>query len=205
MTSIGSRCGWRLAKPGFLGCAVALIVSACGSSQSHTQSSYRQAPVTKTTVVTTHAAPPAALAGQGTSSTPGVFVVPQMGFASFRCGTGGQGVQPFYDTQNTTSEEKVSIQAGPTVKRNFTVKTVGHVNGHPLTEVHYAPGFRLALPFGHYDTVTFTVEQGTEARTLQARVVAKFAAGNFNRKGVVGPRYACFVTHWTVDENVSPY
>jgi hypothetical protein len=175
----------RIAIAGMLACAATGAATGCGSSQIRT-----------TTMTTTTAATQLAGAARhqnGTGSSLGSFELPELGFASFRCTKNGD-VQPFFDMHHTPSEDMVTIRAGSTVKRNFTVKTVGHSHGHALKEVHYAPGFQVALPFGSYHTATFTVQQGTEVRALDGRVVEKFASLR-----------RCYVRRWSAQETIAPY
>lgn len=140
---------------------------------------------------------------EGTSSTPGVFALPQIGAVSFRCDRAFR-VQPLFDTHGATSEEAVTIRAGNVTRRNFTTRTVGYSNGMPLRETHYAPNPVLTLPYAHYDKVVFTARTGTEARALAATVTARFVDGVVKRNGAP-PLGGCYVKHWSASMSVSPY
>jgi hypothetical protein len=142
------------------------------------------------------------LTAAGTSSTPGIFRLPQMGFVGFRCDRAFR-VQPLFDTYGTTAEEQVTIQAPNVRRRNFTTQVIGRYRGKPLRQTTYSPQLVTVLPFAHYSSVTFTVSTGTEARALTAEVTAQFVAGIFKRKGYP-PLGACYVKHWLVSMTVSP-
>jgi hypothetical protein len=195
---------WRICLLAMLVCAVAWTITACGSSQSHAATSHQQASASTRGPTAHTRSLVAAPRTSGTNSTPGSFMLPQLGVASFRCGTGNRGVQPFFDMHGTTSEEKVTIKSGTTIRQNFSVKTIGHIKGHALTEVHYAPGVQIALPFGRYHVVAFKIHQGTEARMLDASLVAQFVVAKSVGGGVPGSRYACYVKHWSAEERVTP-
>jgi hypothetical protein len=156
-----------------------------------------------TSGVATHsvAASQRSLNADGTSSTPGVFVVPQMGFVGFRCDRAWR-VQPFFDLHYVAATEEVSIRAGNLIRRNFTRRLVGHTHGRPLWLARVSPAQRIALPFAHYHSVVFTLHQGTEARILDARVIALFVARVVTTKGTP-PLAACLVKHWSVSMSVS--
>jgi hypothetical protein len=140
---------------------------------------------------------------EGTSSTPGVFQLPQMGFVSFRCDRAFR-AQPFFDTSGVGAEEEVIVHAGNVTRRNFTTRIVGHAHGKPLRETSYLSEHVVALPYAHYTTVTFILSTGTEARALNAKVTAEFVAGIDKRKGYP-PLGACYVKHWLISMSVSPY
>jgi hypothetical protein len=106
-------------------------------------------------------------------------------------------VQPFCDGHGTTAEDKVTIRAGRIVRRNYLAWIVGHAHGRALTETRISPVGQLALPYRHYRTVTFTIEQGTEARIIHARVVVEFALG------APGRLSRCFAHRWAAVETVS--
>lgn len=180
-----------------------LMVSACGTTAGRGKLSGG---------VTAGATPPArvhvaakqpSLSAEGTSSTPGVFQLPQMGFVSFRCDRSWR-VQPFFDTRGASSAEAVTIWAGRVVRRNFKTRTVGHSHGKPLRETSYSSDPVLALPYAHYGRVVFTAETGDEARELRATVAAQFVAGVFAQKD--GPALGgCYVKRWNVSMSVNPY
>jgi hypothetical protein len=129
---------------------------------------------------------PAAAAGPAPQS----FTIPQAGRIGFRCDSAGA-VQPFYDGHGTPSEDAVTIRAGAVVRRNYTTRVVGHAHGRPLIEFRFSTPAYLALPYGDYPTVMFTIEQGTEARIIHARATVQFM-----------PRL-CLARGWTVVEAVS--
>ena len=64
---------------------------------------------------------------------------------------------------------------------------------------------QLALPFGHYRNVTFTVRQSTEARAIAAIVGAEFVAGKFRAPADSEEFAKCYVKRWAVRIDVSPY
>jgi hypothetical protein len=143
------------------------------------------------------------LSAEGTSSTPSVFQLPQMGLFSYRCDRSFR-VQPFFDTRGASAEEQVTAHAQNFTRRNFRTRIVGHSHGKPLRETSYLPEPVVALPFAHYSTVTFILSTGTEARALTANLTAEFVAGIFKRKGYP-PLGACYVKYWLVSMRVSPY
>ena len=149
------------------------------------------------------AAPPPTPTAEGTSSTPGIFQLPQMGFVSFQCDRAFR-VRPFFDTRGVTSEEAVTIRAGNVTRRNFKTRTIGYSRGTPLRETTYSPDPVVALPYGHYGKVVITASTGTEARALSATVTALFVAGLVQKTGnpALG---ACYVKRWNVSMRVSPY
>ncbi len=59
-----------------------------------------------------------------------------------------------------------------------------------MIEEEFSRAPELALPFGHYRTVTFAIRQGTEAHEIDATLTAVFGA--------------CYVKRWLVRMNVSP-
>jgi hypothetical protein len=63
----------------------------------------------------------------------------------------------------------------------------------------------LALPFGRYGSVSFTIRQGTEAREIVATVRAEFVDGTFAIRGVRGRLGACYARRWFVRMDVRPY
>ena len=132
----------------------------------------------------------AQLAAEGTSSTPAAFALPQLGSAGFRCGRRWS-VEPFFDMRLSVATEGVTVRAGAIARRNFTYKVVGRIHGKPLLEEQFSRAGVLALPFGHYRSVTFRVRQSTEARAIDATITADF-----------GP---CYVRRWSVQMQVSPY
>jgi len=139
---------------------------------------------------------------EGTSSTPGVFALPQLGSAGITCGRDWT-VRPFFYAGRADATEEVTIRAGAIERRSFALRVPGRRRGKPVVERELSPAEQLALPFGHYGTVVFTVRQGTEAREIVATVRAEVVAGTFKRHGVsLG---ACYVTRWSIAMNVSPY
>ena len=81
--------------------------------------------------------------------------------------------------------EEVRIRAGAIVRCNITPrKVVGRVHGRPLIEQEYSSAQELALPFGRYRTVTFSLWQADEARVIDATLTADFVAGTFAVRGV---------------------
>jgi hypothetical protein len=116
-----------------------------------------------------------ALNATGTSSTPGVFELAQMGFVGFRCDRNWR-VQPFFDVRGAVAAEEVTVEGGRLTGRNFTRRVVGHDHGKPVRETRFSAAQRIALPFAHYHTVVFTLHQGTEARILDAKVMAQFVS-----------------------------
>jgi hypothetical protein len=146
----------------------------------------------------------APLEAEGTNSTPGVFALPQLGSAGFRCRRGWT-VQPFFDEGSAVATEAVTIRAGSVTRRNFTDAVAGRIHGRSLIERKFSSSQRLALPSGHYRTATFTVHQGDEAREIDATVTAEFVAGTFAVRGVAGRLGTCYVKRWSVRMNVSPY
>jgi hypothetical protein len=143
------------------------------------------------------------LEAEGTNSTPGAFPLPQLGSASFRCDR-NWAVQPRFDMHSAVATEGVAIRAVTIARRNFTGTVVGRLHGRPLIGQEHSRAQELALPFGHYRTVTFTVRQGDEAREIDATLTAHFVAGAFAVRGVPGRRGACYVKRWSVRMNVSP-
>ena len=120
---------------------------------------------------------------EGTSSTPGAFALLQLGSASFGCDS-NWAVQPRQDMHSAVATEKVTIRAGAIVRRNITRKVVGPVHGRPLIEQQYSSAQELALPFGRYRTVTFSLRQADEARVIDATLTADFVAGTFAVRAV---------------------
>ncbi len=141
---------------------------------------------------------------EGTSSTPAVFALPQLGSAGFICGRDWT-VQPFFNMGSAVATEEATIRAGAVARRNFAVRIVGPSRGKPLIEEKFSPAQQLELPFGHYRAVAFGVRQGGEAREIVATVRADVVAGTFKVRGVPEPLGACYVQRWSVTMNVSPY
>jgi hypothetical protein len=138
-------------------------------------------------------AQPGALAqppAEGRSSTPAIFALPELGSAGFRCGR-RWAVEPFFDMRLSLATEGVTIRAGAVARRNFTYKVVGRIHGKPLLEEQFSRAGVLALPFGHYRSVTFRVRQSTEPREIDATITADFGL--------------CYVRRWSVQMDVSPY
>lgn len=146
---------------------------------------------------------PARTAG-GTNSTPGVFPLPQIGSAGFTCNRDRE-VQPFFDLGSAIATEAVTIRAGAATRRNFTFRAVGRHRGRRLVEEEFSRARELALPFGRYGSVSFTIRQGTEAREIVATVRAEFVDGTFAVRGVRGRLGACYARRWSVRMDVSPY
>ena len=132
--------------------------------------------------------PPARLKAEGTSSTPAVIALPQLGSAGVVCGRDWT-AQPFFYAGPAGATEEVRIRAGVA----------------PLVEEELSPAQQLALPFGHYRTVVFRVRQGTQAREIVATVTAEVVAGTFKVRGVPEALGACYVKRWSVAMNVNPY
>ncbi len=159
---------------------------------------------------TSVAAKPADVAGrlrsgaEGTSSTPAVFALPQLGSAGFICGRDWT-VRPFFDMGSAVATEEVAIRAGAVARRNFAVRIVGPSRGKPLIGEEFSSAQKLELPFGHYRAVVFRVRQGTEAREIVATVRAEVVAGTFKVRGVPEPLGACYVKRWSVGMTASPY
>jgi hypothetical protein len=141
---------------------------------------------------------------EGTSSTPGVLALPQLGSVGFRCSR-SWAVQPFFDLAPAVATEEVTIRAGSLTKRNFVREIVGRSHGRAITRVAVAQIRQLALPFGHYRNVTFTVRQSTEARAIAAIVGAEFVAGKFRAPADSEEFAKCYVKRWAVRIDVSPY
>ena len=57
-------------------------------------------------------------------------------------------------------------------------------HGRPLIEQQYSSAQELALPFGRYRTVTFSLRQADEARVIDATLTADFVAGTFAVRAV---------------------
>ena len=85
---------------------------------------------------------------------------------------------------SAVATEEVTIRAGAIVRRNITRKVVSRVHGRPLIEQQYSSAQELALPFGRYRTVTFSVWQADEARVIDATPTDDFVAGTFAVRGV---------------------
>ena len=85
---------------------------------------------------------------------------------------------------SAVATEEVRIRAGAIVRRNITRKVVGRVHGRPLIEQEYSSARELALPFGRYRTVTFSLWQADEARVIDATLTGDFVAGTFAVRGV---------------------
>jgi hypothetical protein len=145
-----------------------------------------------------------ARAAEATNSTPGVFPLPQIGSAGFTCNRGWE-VQPFFDLGSAIATEAVTIRAGAATRRNFTFRAVGGHRGRRLVEQESSRARELALPFGRYGSVSFTIRQGTEAREIVATVRAEFVDGTFAIRGVRGRLGACYARRWSVRMDVRPY
>ena len=141
---------------------------------------------------------------EGTSSPPDVLALPQLGSVGFRCGR-SRSVQPFFDLAQAVATEEVTIRAASLTKRNYARKVVGRSHGRALTRVAVAQIWQLALPFGHYRNVTFTVRQSTEARAIAAIVEVEFVAGEFRAAADSEELADCYVKRWAVRIDVSPY
>jgi hypothetical protein len=177
------------------GCA--LSVSACGTAQLQgvrvkqaASAAARQAPGSQPS-----------LNAQGTSSTPGVFRLPQMGFVSFRCDRHFR-VEPFFDTHGATATERVMVRAGKLRRSNFKTRRVH--GGAALRETTYSNGQVIALPFAHYRTVVFAVSNGDEARALTAKVNVQFVAGVLKERGWPDLG-ACYAKRWSISMIAKPY
>ena len=132
---------------------------------------------------------PLPTSAEGTNSTPGAFALPLLGSVSFRCRPDWS-VQPVFDLRGASATEEVTIRAGGVLRRRFT----------------HSPGAQeVALPFGHYGIVRFTVHQITEAREIEAAVTADFIAGTFAERAASGRVGACYVRRWSVRMDVRPY
>jgi len=141
---------------------------------------------------------------EGTSSTPRVLALPQLGSVGFRCSR-SWAVQPFFDLAQAVATEEVTIRAGSLTKRNFAREVVGRSYGKAITRVAVAQIRQLALPFGHYRKVTFTVRQSTEARAIAAIVGVEFVAGKFRVAADSEELAGCYVKRWAVRIDVSAY
>jgi hypothetical protein len=186
------------------GLSVTAVVG-CGSTTRRVQPSSRRGTSTATATTTTHSATSnqAVLNNNGMFSTPGAFPLPQLGLITFRCSE-SLGVQPIFDMRGAEATEEVTVRAAGITRRNFRTRVVGQHHGVKLRETSYSPQPQLALPFGHYRNVVFTVRQGTEAREITAKVEAEFVAGAVHQKGA--PRgWACYATRWLANMRVSPY
>ena len=184
--------------------ACACVLASCGTKMTTTRPTRQTRPThpaVRSQGVAATSRP--SLNAEGTSSTPGVFQLPQMGFVGFRCDHTFR-VQPFFDRRGATAEEEVTLRAPGITRRNFTTRMVGRYRGKPLRETTFSPESVVALPFAHYGTVTFIVRTGSEARALNAKVTAQFVAGIF-KNPTYPPLGACYVKHWLVSISVNPY
>ena len=146
---------------------------------------------------------PAAVGSEGSGSTPGVFRLPQLGSAGFVCGRDWE-VRPFFDLGSAIATEAVAIRAGALTRRNFSYKVVGGLHGRPVAREEFSRARELALPFGDYRSVSFTIRQDTEAREIVATVQAQFVAGTFAVGGVRQRLGACYAKRWWVRMDVRP-
>jgi hypothetical protein len=95
--------------------------------------------------------------------------------------------------------------AGSVVRQNFTSRVVGRIHGRPVIEAQVSSAGQMALPFGHYRMMRFSVRQGTEAREIDATLGADFVADTFTVRGVRGRLGACYVKRWLVRMDGRPY
>lgn len=146
---------------------------------------------------------PAALGIEESDSTPGVFPLPQLGSAGFVCARDWE-VRPFFDLGSAIATEAVTIRAGALTRRNFSYEVVGRLHGRPVVERQFSRAQELALPFGDYRSVSFTIRQDTEPREIVATARAELVAGTFAVGGVRGRLGACYVKRWLVRMGVRP-
>jgi hypothetical protein len=146
---------------------------------------------------------PAAPGTEGPSSTPGVFPLPQLGSAGFVCVPDSE-VRPFFDLGSAIATEAVTIRAGALARRNFSYEVVGRLHGRPVVEREFSRARELALPFGDYRSVSFTIRQDTEPREIVATARAELVAGTFAVGGVRGRLSSCYVKRWWVRMDVRP-
>lgn len=149
---------------------------------------------------------PAALSTEGSNSTPGVFPLPQLGSAGFVCGRDWE-VRPVFDVSSAIATEAVTIRAGALTRRNFGYQVVGGLHGlrgRPVAREEFSRARELALPFGDYRSVSFTIRQDTEAREIVATVRAEFVAGTLAVRGGGQRLGACYAKRWWVRMDVRP-
>jgi hypothetical protein len=86
-------------------------------------------------------------------------------------------VRPLFDLGSAIAAGAVTIRAGALTRRNFSYEVVGRLHGRPVVEREFSRLRELALPFGDYRSVSFTIRQDTEARDIAAIVRAELVAG----------------------------
>jgi hypothetical protein len=151
-----------------------MLLAGCGTATTHREATSPPANAPNPAASAPRPPPPP----DSTSSTPGAFRLPQLGFVSFHC-TNAYQVEPIFDTRGSFAPENVTIHARG-IQRTFTNRFVGQW---------------FSLPPAHYSKATVKVAEGDMATTLHAVVTVQFA----DRRG-----HGCYAKHWLASVAVTP-